>query len=484
MARELKTWARFGPPMGRTWEPTSGERKSDHEVRPLVPNDWTLVGAEVPSAAEGKTFAIDLASSTAKKDRAAEGESGTVRTRLSTLPAAWHGTLLPGGGGDTWLAAAFADYETIVAREQVMRAHAKEQDRKLKPAEEERLDLAMFAPRSRYEGAVKRLGRDVPLASIEPDVERSEWYEIAAGKGVLLLSALREKLGDDVFLKLMDDFGRSHAGQPASAEAFRTQAEKAGAENGRDLTGFFDSWLKGQGLPDAAARPVTSSASVWSIDSFEVEPEAALIVYGTLKEADAQREAAEHLQRAIARRWSNILVPVRADTEIAEADLRSHHVLVVGRPDTIYGADRLVKTLPVTFGPASFVLKGETYAHPATALIVAGPNPFAIALRGRPVRGPERRRHLADRPARWGPQEHAGARLAVGFGDEGSGAGALKPEARGRDPVAMIRAPQPEPPGSPDGAFRGELARRLSHRAGSPVAGVRRRPSRGRRRGC
>ncbi|MCA1685122.1 MAG: hypothetical protein LC745_03895, partial [Planctomycetia bacterium] len=33
------------------------------------------------------------------------------------------------------------------------------------------------------------------------------------------------------------------------------------------------------------------------------------------------------------------------------------------------------RALPLTFGPSSFVLRGETYAHPLTAVIAAGPNP-------------------------------------------------------------------------------------------------------------
>ena len=42
MARELKTWAKFGPPLGHTWEPTEGERKRFTDIRPLVGNDWTI----------------------------------------------------------------------------------------------------------------------------------------------------------------------------------------------------------------------------------------------------------------------------------------------------------------------------------------------------------------------------------------------------------------------------------------------------------
>jgi hypothetical protein len=207
----------------------------------------------------------------------------------------------------------------------------------------------------------------VPLAEIAADLTRDEWYQIAEGKGVLLLARLRETLGDDKFLKLMDDFGRAHAGRPVSAGMFRERAE---AIAGRDLGSFFSTWLTGKGLP---ADP---GGGIWSIDAFEAEPERALIVYGTVKESDAQREAAEHLQRAIAARWSNVTVPIQADADVADGDLRSHHVLLVGRPDSNAIAARFAKAVPLAFGPASFVLRDETYAHPATAVIAAGANPL------------------------------------------------------------------------------------------------------------
>ena len=46
LAKELKTWALFGPPLGKTWEPTQAERERYPGVVPLVPNDWTLLTAE------------------------------------------------------------------------------------------------------------------------------------------------------------------------------------------------------------------------------------------------------------------------------------------------------------------------------------------------------------------------------------------------------------------------------------------------------
>ena len=365
MARELKTWARFGPPLGRTWEPTPHERAGQPSIRPLVGNDWTLLTAEPPPSPNNHAAGgVDLASAASKKEKDAEPAESDAHG-AGILPTAWHGTLLPRSDADIWLAAAFADYEKLVAREKALRARAK--DRALKPAEQDRLRLDLFAPRSHYLTAAIRRGGDVPLAEIASSLTSDEWYQIAAGKGVLLLAALRETLGDDSFLKLMDDFGRAHAGEHVSVEAFRNRAEEIAK---RDLKSFFTTWLTRTSLPG------DPGGGFWSIDSFEAEPEKALIVAGTLKEADAQREAAEHLQRGIASRWYNLTVPIKSDTDVSEADLSSHHILLIGRPDSNAVAARLAASLPIKFAAASFVCRDETYAHPATAVIAAGSNPL------------------------------------------------------------------------------------------------------------
>ena len=380
LAKELTTWALFGPPLGRTWEPTQRERLVFPPIRPLVGNDWTLLAPVVPSSDSRAALGVDLASVRKKQDKEKdkdkdkdkekdndrdEEEEGPRPEDAVPPPIAWHGTLLPKADGDIWLAAAFADYERTVAREKQVRAKAK--DRDLSREEQDKIDLGLFGPRSEYWIAVRRWERDVPLAEIRSELTRDEWYEVAANKGTLLLAALRAKLGDDAFVKLLDQFGRKHAGQAVSTADFRAEAE---ALPGAGLTGFFNKWLDAKGLPN------DSDDGIWAIDSFEVEPERALIVYGTVKETTPQREAAERLQRQVARRWSNVLPPIVADKDATDDDLRNRHVLLVGRPDSNTVAARFAKAFPVRFGPASFTLRGETYAHPATAVVAAGENPL------------------------------------------------------------------------------------------------------------
>jgi hypothetical protein len=114
-----------------------------------------------------------------------------------------------------------------------------------------------------------------------------------------------------------------------------------------------------------------------SIQSFAREQEHTLIVYGTGAEVPTNREAAEALQKAIRESGPNFTVPIKSDQEVSNHDLRSNHILLIGRPDSNALVKRFEKKLPITFGFRSFVVRGKTYAHPDSAVIVATENPLS-----------------------------------------------------------------------------------------------------------
>src|SRR5262249_32993461 len=166
MAKELKSWALFGPPLGRTWEATDDERAKYSDIRPLVGNDWALLHCKAPPEVKDAAKAVDLdAGSAPASDPAADELSQAAK-----LPPAWPGTLLPEGAADVWLAAAFAEYEKIVAVENSLKEKAK--DGKLTEADREKLSLALFGARSRWKTAVARLGKDVKLSQTRRDLTR------------------------------------------------------------------------------------------------------------------------------------------------------------------------------------------------------------------------------------------------------------------------------------------------------------------------
>jgi hypothetical protein len=455
LAGDLKTWALFGPPLGRSWQPTQEERQKFPEIRAMASNPWTVLTASPPAKSD-KTgpAAVDLPDKI-KTDDSAGKEDKTPATILRedepdvpTLPA-WHGTLLPKTDADIWLAAAFADYEKIVALEKALAERA--DDGRLTAADRDRLAVERFAHRASYLAGA-RAAADVPLARTHAEVSRDDWYRVASGKGVWLLHELRRQMGDAPFEEMMESFGKEHAGKEVTTAEFQAHAEKAA---GKPLGAFFDQWLKQPGLPtfrleqaklvsagaggqaEAAKRrfvvegelrcegqppgsvdvtvetakgemtravkldprgaasftietvdrprrvvvdkygsTARTNGGSFSVLSFHAELEQTLIVYGTADEAAANREAAEALQQAIREEWSNHTLPVKADKDVTDEDLKTHHVLLIGRPDSNRVVERFRAAVPLTFGSRSFVVRSETYAHPGTAVIAAGENPL------------------------------------------------------------------------------------------------------------
>ncbi len=359
LAKELKTWALFGPPLGRTWHPTFEERSKYPEVRPMASNPWTILHPAAPE--HGKLSGppvVDLHDPLGKKKADKEED------KAPPTVAAWHGTLLPKGDADVWLATAFPAYERHVALENALK---KRGDGKLKAADRDRLAVSLFGYRALYElGA--RARPEAPLSKTKIDVRQNDWHKVALGKGVLLLAALRTKMGEAEFEKMMDAFGRANAGKAVSTEQFRAHAGKwRGAPGGA----FFEEWLDRTGLPAG-----TGKGGPFSVLSFWSEIEETMIVYGTGDEVPTNREAAEALQKALLRRGANVLVPIKSDREATAAELKSHHVLLIGRPDCNAVTARCREALPVSFGHRSFAVREEAFAHAESAAIVAGESPF------------------------------------------------------------------------------------------------------------
>ena len=96
--------------------------------------------------------------------------------------------------------------------------------------------------------------------------------------------------------------------------------------------------------------------------------------------ADVNREAAEALQRAIVQKWSNVTVPIKSDKDVTDADLRTHHLLLIGRPDSNAVLERMKDALPLTFGSRSFTVGQESYAHANSAVLAAGAKVLPLGI--------------------------------------------------------------------------------------------------------
>jgi hypothetical protein len=372
LAKKLKSWALFGPPLGRTWQPSDWEKQRYADIKPLVSNPWTILHVEPPPKGKTEIVAVDLSSPA--KPVVAEKQKN--QKPLLPVPA-WHGTLLPEKDGDIWLTSAFAEYERIVSREKMLRG--KESKNELRAEDRDSLAVDLFGYRSSYLTAV-RASKDVPLVKIVANTKDDYWYRIASGKGVLALHSLRGLLGEDAFDKAMETFGEEHAGKKVSTAQFRAHVTKASSKS---LDEFCDLWLQQTGLPSRSGLKTVALGSdsgpeggVFHVLSFLAELDQTLIVYGTLDEVPTNREAAEALQKAIIERGSNFTVPIKSDKEVTEKELKSYHLLLIGRPGKNAVVDRLRKELPLTFGSGSFTVRKEVYAHPGSAVLIAAENPL------------------------------------------------------------------------------------------------------------
>jgi hypothetical protein len=120
---------------------------------------------------------------------------------------------------------------------------------------------------------------------------------------------------------------------------------------------------------------VRKNGGPFSVLAFYSEVERALIVYGTGDELATNRESARALQQALRRRGANVTVPIKRDRDVRAADLKGHHLLLIGRPDSNSLVARLRAALPVEFGRRSFVVRGKVYAHADSAVLAAAENP-------------------------------------------------------------------------------------------------------------
>ncbi|HEX4055773.1 MAG TPA: C45 family autoproteolytic acyltransferase/hydrolase [Tepidisphaeraceae bacterium] len=456
MALHLQSFAHWGDPYDQLWEPSPAEHEKFPDATPIVPNDWTVLTTAAPASANGEpaTVAVDLKSKASDNDEDASDDASGDENESQPEPA-WHGTILPAGDGDIWLASAFARFDDYVASEnELIKNHENDKDsQKDKPTDKDSdggltqderdklaIDLFQFRAAALSNGMGKR---SVALREIKSDPSDNAWFFSASGRGGMLLSELRRRVGPDKFDTAMDAFGRAHAGQPVDSQAFVTAMSAVG---GASLGDFFAKWLDGADalptlelsavsseqkdsnyivsghiLSHGGCTPMSIDVTVesendettsafpfvsgvaefhvtsdkkptrvvvnkygqtpcangwnWTGSAYKLDLAHTLIIYGTRVEAVANRIAAEKLQQAIIDQGEHAVVPIKPDTDVSDDDLRGHHLLLIGRPQCSELIERLAHSLPVTFGPCSFIARGQLYAHAESAVIAAGTNP-------------------------------------------------------------------------------------------------------------
>ena len=312
MASRLMVWAAIGKPNQREWvAPRYGYSGNDG----LFPSGYALFRGEPSDSLRAATAENEKARLAGKSDEKKPGE----KKPDSYAERVWKGWVLPASDADTWFVAGASAYARVLRSEHV--------------------DQTMNVERAQYRGL-----------KLIPQTAATRFH-IEEGKGILFLDALRHKLGDDKFFALMKSFFDANTTKAVTAQSF---LDKAGVP--------FD-------FAEPAAGPayIASDINRW-LDS-------AVLVYGTVKEAGANRYAAEQMQLRYFDRLETE-VPIYKDFEVSDDILSHRNVIFVGRPEANSALAAWTEKLGLKYDGAVFEIDGQKHASEREALVWAATNPL------------------------------------------------------------------------------------------------------------
>ena len=313
MANRMMVWAEIGKPnqRERLAPPQSSYEKNDGQY----PSGYVLLRAEESDSLRAAIHENekDRLAGKKKSDANLPAKPASLKDRL------WKGWLLPASDADTWFVAGSAAYYDLLESNDV--------------------EKRMSTERARYRGL--KLGLQNAMTN----------FQLERAKGVLFLDSLRRKMGDDAFLKLMSDYFAANTTKAVTAQSF---LDKAGVR--------FD-----------FAEPADGPAYLTSDINRRLA--SAVIVYGTVREAGANRYAAEQMQVRFLDRYESE-VPIYKDFEVSDDLLRHRDVVFVGRPETNSALAAWATKLGVSYHGASFSIDGEVHASEREALVYAAKNPL------------------------------------------------------------------------------------------------------------
>ena len=315
MASHFMVWAAIGKPNQREWLPSKWDSSKDDG---LYPSGYYLFQQE-PSESlraivvQNEKVRLTASAGPAKNTIAEAADPPSFEGRL------WKGWILPASDADTWFVAGSAAYKRVLQSKNV------EQSLDAQRATWRRLELGSETPANRYQR------------------ERT--------RGALFLDSLHRKMGDAAFLKLMSDYFAANTTKTVTAQSFLDQAgAKIDAIDPPDGPAYLAS--------DLFAKLASS-----------------VIVYGTMREAGANRYAAEQMQIHFLDYYES-QVPIYKDFEVSDDLLRHHDVIFVGRPESNSGLARWSEKLGLDYPGAAFKIDGQVHASEREGLILAATNPL------------------------------------------------------------------------------------------------------------
>jgi hypothetical protein len=315
MANNMMVWAEFGRPNESVAGPPRDASTSPNHG--LYPGGYYLLSAEPGESLKASVIENEKTRLAAgNPEEARKPELVSWKDKTDKL---WKGWVLPASDVDTWLVAGSAEYYRTLQSKDVKKA--------------------VEAERVRYRG--------LKLAGDDPQ-NRFRREEL---KGELFLDALRQKMGDEPFLKLMSDYFAANTTKTVTAKSFLDAAK----------------------VPFELADPGDGPA--YLPDDIRDRLASAVIVYGTAREAGTNRYAAEQLQIRYRDRYQREL-PIYKDFEATDAVLAHKDVIFIGRPETNSALRAWQSKMGLDYSAGVFKIDGKTYASERSSLVFASKNPL------------------------------------------------------------------------------------------------------------
>jgi hypothetical protein len=191
--------------------------------------------------------------------------------------------------------------------------------------------------------------------SIVSDPTGKQRFDLETQKGALFLDQLRRNMGDDRFFKLMSGFFAAHKTQAVTAKSF----------------------LDAAGV--SFSLPPDKGSVLYVASDIDERLGSAILVYGTMTDAGANRYAAEELQKHFFRSLESA-VPIRKDFEVSDEELRTHDVIFVGRAESNSALTAWLGVSKDKIGFESsgglFTIASQDHASETEGLIFAATNPL------------------------------------------------------------------------------------------------------------
>jgi len=314
MASRMMVWAEFGKPNQREWAPSQWQKQSYPQNNGIYSSGYRMIAAEATESLRVAIQENELARTSGKSAPVENSPSEPhYKNRL------WKGWVLPASEADDWFTAGSAAY--------------------YRDLESGNLANAMAGHWAGYRAA----------KIAEPNAGNR--FALETHKGALFFDHLRREMGDDRFFKLMTDFFAAHTTQTVTADSF---LEAAGVKFA---------------LPEEKDGPLYLASDIGRRLS------TALIVYGTVTDAGANRYAAEQLQKHYLD-WFEGAIPVRKDFEVTDSELQNHDVIFVGRPETNSVLAQWKQKIHLESEGGSFRVEGKEHASETEGLAMAATNPL------------------------------------------------------------------------------------------------------------